>query len=128
MSIEGGFWLQYAAQNADELVHLADDLAEGGYRPGVVFAPVGSPARLARLYGQARANGEAFLDPSGFLLDRERRPQREANFPWLDASYGRPTDLNAWTEWMEESLQHQLSDDLLSGPTSRPSSSRRRRS
>ena len=115
MTVEAGFWLQYAAQNADDLVGLADDLAGVGYRPGIVFAPIGSPDRLGRLYRQARARGEAFVDPSGFLLDRDPRPQRQANFPWLDASYGRPTDLDAWTEWMEESLEHQLSNDLLGG-------------
>jgi hypothetical protein len=115
VSIESGFWLQHAAQNADALVDLADDLAADGYRPGVVFAPVGSPTRLARLYDQARTNGEAFLDPSGFLLDRDPSPQRAANFPWLDVSYDRPTDLGGWTRWIELSLEHQLSDDLLDG-------------
>ena len=44
MSLEpAGFWLQYASQNADDLVGLADDLAVTGYRPGVVFCPVGGP-------------------------------------------------------------------------------------
>jgi hypothetical protein len=114
VSIDGGFWLQYAAQNADDLVNLANDLADDGYRPGVVFTPVGSPDRLSRLYGQARSRGEAFIDPSGFLIDRDQRRQREVNFPWLDASYGRPTDLSGWTAWIEESLRHQLSPELLS--------------
>jgi len=76
VSIENGFWLQYASQNADDLVDLADDLADNGYRPGIVFAPVGNPARLCQLYGRMRAEGEAFLDPSGFLLDRDGRQQR----------------------------------------------------
>ncbi len=115
MSIKSGFWLQYASQKGDDLVDLVDDLAADGYRPGVVFAPVGAPARLARLYGEARADGEAFLDPSGFLLDGESRPQRANNFPWLDRSYGRPDDLVGWTRWMETSLEHQLSDDFLDG-------------
>jgi len=114
VSIESGFWLQYAAQNADALVGLADVLADDGYRPGVVFTPVGSTNRLSRLYGKARSSGEAFIDPSGFLLDRDRSHQREVNFPWLDASYGRPTDLNGWTQWVEESIRHQLSAELLS--------------
>jgi len=115
VSIEGGFWLQFASQQADELVSLTDDLAASGYRPGVVFAPVGAPSRLARLYGVARATGEAFLDPSGFLLDRDAGAQRATNFPWLDPSYGRPHDLTGWSQWMEASLEHQLSDDFLDG-------------
>jgi hypothetical protein len=115
VSIGSGFWLQYASQNADDLVALADDLAADGYRPGVVFAPVGNPQRLAQLYGRARAAGEAFLDPAGFQLDRESAPQRARNFPWLDPSYGRPTDVAAWIAWMEASLEHQLSDGFLRG-------------
>jgi hypothetical protein len=115
VSIQEGFWLQYATQNADRLVDLADDLAGEGTRPGIVFAPVGSPDRLTRLYGQARGAGEAFLDPSGFLLDRDGSSQRQANYPWLDSSYGRPSDLAGWTAWMHESLEHQLSDNFLDG-------------
>jgi len=115
VSIENGFWLQYASQNADDLVDLADDLADNGYRPGIVFAPVGNPARLCQLYGRMRAEGEAFLDPSGFLLDRDGRQQRATNYPWLDPTYGRPDDLDAWTEWMEQSLQHQLSRGFRGG-------------
>jgi hypothetical protein len=114
VSIGSGFWLQHAAQNADGLVALADDLSDDGYRPGVVFSPVGSPNRLSGLYGRARSRGEAFIDPSGFLIDRDRSHQREMNFPWLDASYGRPSDLGGWTEWIEESIRHQLSPELLS--------------
>lgn len=119
--IESGFWLQHAAQNADALVALAEDLARHGYRPGIVFTPVGSPSRLSALYATARSRGEAFLDPSGFLLDRDPSHQREVNFPWLDASYGRPTDLDGWTEWIKESIRHQLSAELLSLATDEPS-------
>jgi hypothetical protein len=114
VSIGNGFWLQYASQNADDLVGLADELAADGYRPGVVFAPVGNPTRLTRLYGEA-SKGEAFLDPSGFLLDRGTAPQRAGNFPWLDSSYGRPNDLAGWTTWMETSLAHQFSAVHLDG-------------
>jgi hypothetical protein len=112
VSIETGFWLQYPAQRAEELIALADDLAADGPRPGVVFAPVGASSRLARLYQHARDRGEAFVDPSGFLLDRDSTAQRAANYPWLDATYGRPTDAGTWTTWMTESLEHQLSNDL----------------
>ena len=115
MSLEGGFWLQYASRGAAELVALTTDLARSGYRPGVVFAPVGGPARLSNLYGDARARGEAFLDPSGHLIDREHSPQRASNFPWLDVSYGRPTDVASWTRWIEQSLHHQLSSELRGG-------------
>jgi hypothetical protein len=115
VTIQDGFWLQYASQNAESLVGLSDTLATDGYRPGVVFTPVGAPARLARLYGEARARGEVFMDPSGFLLDREPRPQRAANFPWLDPSFGRPQVIAEWVEWMEASLRHQLANDLLDG-------------
>jgi hypothetical protein len=113
VSLETGLWLQYASQKADELVALGDDLATTGYRPGVVFAPVGAPARLHRLYQRARARGEAFVDPSGFLLDRDSSPQRATNYAWLDASFGRPRDLPGWTRWMERSLEHQLSAELV---------------
>jgi hypothetical protein len=115
--MEEGFWLQYASNYADEFVSFADDLAVDGYRPGVVFAPVGAPARLSRLFAKARAQGAAFLDPSGFLIDRAPSPQRENNFPWLDVSYGRPNDVDGWTPWMEQSLEHQLSQDLRQGAT-----------
>lgn len=115
VSIEHGFWLQYGAQLADELVALGDDLAADGLRPGIVFAPVGAPARLARLYHRARSSGEAFLDPSGFLLDRASTPRRAASYPWLDASYGRPRDIAARKTWMTQSLEHQLSNDLRDG-------------
>jgi len=115
VSITDGFWLQYPAQKADDLVDLAGDLAATGYRPGVVFAPVGAPERLTRLYGRARGAGEAFLDPSGFLIDRDAGARRAQNFPWLDPSYGRPTDVATWAAWMSESLRHQLSNDFLGG-------------
>lgn len=115
VAIESGFWLQYASQNADDLVALVDDLAAVGYRPGVVFTPVGNPARLKQHYRRVRDHGDAFLDPSGFLLDRDSRPQRAANYPWLDPTYGRPGNLADWTRWMEMSLEHQLSDSFLDG-------------
>jgi len=64
---------------------------------------------------QREHGGEAFLDPSGFLLDRDPAPQRAQNFPWLDSTYTRPNDVSGWTTWMETSLEHQLSDDFLDG-------------
>jgi hypothetical protein len=106
------FWLQYGSQNSDELVGLAADLERTGSRPGVVFVPVGAPERLKRLYQLARGGGEAFLAPSGFLLDRKESPQRRKNFPWLEQAYRRPTDVAGWAQWMEHALEHQLSEDL----------------
>lgn len=120
MTIVPGFWLQYTFQGADELVALADVLGRGNSRPGIVFTPTGAPERLARLYNHARRRGEAFLDPSGFLLDRPPSAQRRTNYPWLEQAYGRPVDVAGWTRWMERSLEHQLSDDLCSG-AARPS-------
>jgi hypothetical protein len=102
-------------KSAATLVALPDDLAADGYRPGVIFAPVGGPRTLRELYGRARARGEAFLDPSGHLIDRPSSTRRAENFPWLDALYGRPTDVARWRDWMQISLGHQLSADLIGG-------------
>ena len=115
MSLESGFWLQYATQRSATLVGLADDLAGDGYRPGVIFVPLGAPRTLRSLYDRDRPRGGAFLDPCGHLIDRVTSTRRATNFPWLDISFGSPNNVASWTDWMETSLEHQLSDDLLDG-------------
>jgi hypothetical protein len=120
VTVVHGFWLQHGSQGADQLVSLADDLEQVGARPGVIFAPVGTPAKLKQLYQRVRERGEAFLDPSGYLLDRGPSPQRRGYFPWLEQKYKRPTDVAKWTDWMKFSLEHQLSERLRgegSGPS-----------
>jgi hypothetical protein len=118
--IPGGFWLQHAYNEPEPLVDFADFLAGSpAGRPGIVFAPVNSESTLARLYQKARAKGEAFLSPSGYFMDHKpASKQREKTYPWLDASYMRPTDSKQWGEWMRLSLDHQQSSALsgVSGP------------
>lgn len=120
MTLRAGFWLQFGSQRGDRLVELADELGADATRPGIVFAPVAAPDRLRRLYDSARGSGPAVVDPSGFLIDRDPSRQRAERYPWLEPSFGRPTDEEEWAAWMERGLRHQLSRDLR-GSARRPS-------
>jgi hypothetical protein len=112
--IAGGFWLQHAYNEPESLVDFADVLAgTPAGRSGIVFAPVNSGSTLASLYQKARAKGEAFLSPCGYFIDHKpKSEQRAKTYPWLDASYNRPTTSTEWAAWMRASLEHQQSTDL----------------
>jgi hypothetical protein len=116
-----GFYLQQTGQKGDQLVGLASTLSNGpGGRPGVVFAPVGTSTRLRGLYAVARPAGAAFLDPSGYLIDRPASAQRARHYPWLDISAGRPASRAEWQAWMQASIEHQTSKDGLLGEAAAP--------
>lgn len=112
--IQGGYWLQHTRNEADALVAFADVLVPTpAGRPGVVLTPVNNPTTLQGLYERARSRGEAFLDPCGFFIDlRDPSRYRQRDFPWLDATYPRPTTTAEWRTWMRLSLDHQLSPAL----------------
>src|SRR5919112_3414817 len=107
----GGFWLQHAANAAQELVGYGDVLAnQPGGRPGVIMAPVNARATLNPLFQQARSKGDAVLDPNGHFLDRKHTDRAKRHFPWL--AQGRPSTQSAWEAWMEAGMEHQLAADL----------------
>ncbi len=109
-----GFWLQHAANGADELVGYGDNLAsQPGGRPGVVMAPVNARSTLNPLFKQARAKGDAVVDPSGHFLDRPHTKRSKRHYPWL--ARVRPGEQSAWEAWMEEAIDHQLDADLRGG-------------
>lgn len=111
---QGGFWLQHTRNEADALVSFADVLMPTpAGRPGVVLIPANTPSTLRALYERARSGGEAFLDPCGFFRDsKPTSAARERDYPWLDATYPRPTNAGEWRKWMRLSVDHQLSADL----------------
>ena len=103
-----GFYLQYTGKGADRLVGLASTLTDGaGRHPGIVFAPLGSSERVRRLYSGSRPTIDAFLDPSGYLIDRTPTETRKRHYPWIDGSYPRPTNTEGWQAWMQASISHQ---------------------
>ena len=107
VDLPGGFWLQHAAREADELIAFANELAAtGDGRPGVVIAPVNAADRVDSLYRTARAAGAVILDPNGHLLDRDHTERSRNHFPWL-ARTPRPDDQAGWEAWMSEALEHQ---------------------
>lgn len=112
--IQGGYWLQHTRNDADSLVRFADVLAPTpAGRPGVVLTPANSASSLRALYEHARGGGEAFLDPCGHFRDQKPASRfRQRDFPWLDATYARPTTTGEWRSWMRLSLDHQLSAGL----------------
>lgn len=110
--VAGGFWLQYGNREAADLVAFADDLARtSAGRTGVCFGPLNGPTTLEPLYRQARAAGEAIVDPHGYLLDLDHTARSRKNFPWL-AQTPRPATQGEWERWMQHSLQHQMSARL----------------
>ncbi len=106
VELPGGFWLQHASNEAQDLVDFADELGSDGSRPGVVIAPVNVPDRLDPLYRQARAAGAVIVDPNGHLLDRAHTKRARDHFPWL-ATTPRPDDQAGWEAWMNDALEHQ---------------------
>lgn len=119
--IRGGFWLQHAGREADQLVAFADELAQTpAGRPGLSLGPVNVPNTLNRLFERARNAGVAIVDPHGHLLD-DPEPTRRAqeHFPWLVPA-PRPSTQADWEQWMQAALNHQLSADLR-GSASAPS-------
>lgn len=107
-----GFWLEYGNREAPELVAFADVLAQTpAGRPGVCFGPLNGPTTLEPLYRQARALGEAIVEPHGYLLDREHTARSRNHFPWL-AQPTRPATQPQWEQWMQDGLDHQLSAAL----------------
>lgn len=117
-ALRPGFWLQHASNEARQLVAFADELATTpSGRPGVAFGPVNVPGTLNSLFEQARAAGDAILDPHGHLLDdRPHTQRRRDHFPWLTLT-PRPATQTQWEAWMQRGLDHQRSSDLRgSGP------------
>jgi hypothetical protein len=81
------------------------------------MAPVNARATLNPLFQQARAKGDAIVDPNGHFLDRAHTARSKRHFPWL-AQQPRPSETNVWEAWMEEAINHQLAIDLCgAGPT-----------
>jgi hypothetical protein len=116
-----GFYLHYTGQRPDRLVGLASTLIDGaGNHPGVIFSPLGSSQRLRQLYSGARATIDGFLDPCGYLIDRDPSTQRERHYPWLDISYGRPTNTAGWQAWMQASIDHQTTAAGMLGNAGQP--------
>jgi hypothetical protein len=116
-----GFYLQYTGQRADRLVGFASTLTDrAGNHPGVVFSPLGSSDRLQRLYSATRPTIDAFLDPCGYLIDRDASQQRERHYPWLDTSYGRPSKTAEWQAWMQASIDHQTTAQGMLGAAGQP--------
>ncbi|WP_304113641.1 hypothetical protein [Mycolicibacterium bacteremicum] len=116
------FWLEYGSNEARPLVAFADELAiTPAGRPGICFGPLNAPTTMLEpLYRQARANGEAIVEPHGYLLDREPHTARSRNhYPWL-AETPRPDTQAEWERWMQRGLDHQLSERLCGnvGPPS----------
>jgi len=112
--IEGGYWLQHTRNEADALVSFADVLAPTpAGRPGIVLTPANTPSTLRGHYERARTGGETFLDPCGHFMDQKPPSKaRQRDYPWLDASYTRPTTTDEWRAWIRQSLEHQLSPGL----------------
>jgi len=111
-TVRGGFWLQHAANEARQLVSLADELAgTPAGRPGVAFGPVNVPNTLNGLFEQARGLGDAILDPHGHTLDLPSTRRAEQHFPWLARS-PRPATQAQWEQWMQDAIDHQRSTKL----------------
>lgn len=107
-----GFWLQHAANGAEELVGYGDELVnQPAGRPGVIMAPVNARSTLNPLFRQARSKGDAIVDPNGHFLDRPHTERSKRHFPWL-AQQPRPNAQSVWEAWMEEAINHQLAADL----------------
>jgi len=116
-----GFYVQYTGKGADRLVGLASTLTDGaGRHPGIVFAPLGSSERVRRLYSGARPTVDAFLDPSGYLIDRKPTETRKRHYPWIDGSYARPTNTEGWQGWMQASINHQTTAGGMLGTAAQP--------
>jgi len=116
-----GFYLQYTGQHSDRLVGLANALTDNsGNHPGIAFSPLGSSERLRRLYSRVRPTIDAFLDPCGYLIDRDHSGQRERHYPWIDSSYGRPTSTEGWRAWMQASIKHQTTAGGMLDTASQP--------
>jgi hypothetical protein len=114
MTLAPGFWLQHSFRGAHDLVDIAADIeADLGFRPGIVLTPVNATSTLRALYEEARNGGNAFLDPSGWTIDRDSKKLHKKSYVWLDAEAARPTDTAGWKDWMEQSLDHQTSTALL---------------
>jgi hypothetical protein len=115
------FWLEYGSNEARQLVAFADELANTpAGRPGICFGPLNAPlTTLEPLYRQARASGEAIIDPHGYLLNRDHTKRSRTHFPWL-AQTPPPTTQPQWEQWMQQGLDHQLSARLCgnAGPPS----------
>lgn len=106
------FWLEYGNREAPDLVAFADDLARTpAGRPGVCFGPLNGPTTLEPLYRQARAQGNAIVEPHGYLLDLDHTARSRNHFPWL-AQTPRPATQAEWEQWMQQALDHQLSARL----------------
>jgi hypothetical protein len=107
------FWLEYGNREAPDLVAFANELAQTpAGRPGICFGPLNGPATLEPLYRQARAEGNAIVEPHGYLLDRDHTARSRNHFPWL-AQTPRPETQPEWEQWMQQALDHQLSARLL---------------
>lgn len=107
-----GFWLQHAANEARQLVSLADELSHTpAGRPGIAFGPVNAPQTLNGLFEQARNAGDAILDPHGHALDLPPTKRAQQHFPWL-AQNPRPATQAQWEQWMQDALDHQQSAAL----------------
>jgi hypothetical protein len=106
------FWLEYGSREAHDLVAFADDLDRTpAGRPGVCFGPLNNPTTLEPLYRQARAEGNAIVEPHGYLLDLDHTARSRNYFPWL-AQTPRPSTQAEWEQWMRQGLDHQLSARL----------------
>lgn len=111
-TVRAGFWLQHAANEARQLVALADELAQApAGRPGIAFGPVNVPKTLNELFEQARNAGDAILDPHGHALDLPPTKRAQQHFPWL-AQNPRPATQTQWEQWMQDGLDHQQSAAL----------------
>ncbi|HEY4280210.1 MAG TPA: hypothetical protein VGM91_18445 [Conexibacter sp.] len=107
-----GFWLQATARGAEEVLAFAGTLAgTPAGRPGVSFGPLYTRATLNDLFQRARVEGNAMVDPHGYLVDKEHSKQRESRYPWLTQD-PRPVTQAEWEDWMRASLQHQGSAAL----------------
>ena len=117
------FWLEYGNREAPELVAFASDLAQtAAGRPGICFGPLNGPTTLEPLYRQARVEGNAIVEPHGYLLDLDHTARSRNHFPWL-AQTPRPATQPEWEQWMRQASTTSCPHAYAATPAPRPLSS-----
>ncbi len=135
MNLPEGLWLQLSANYREELLSLHQEWGESPEgAPGIVLAPVTTHENLVET-ARACTDGRVYLDPCGYLLDRQPTARARRYFPWLaglhedDESEPSPADSVAepggesveaadppaqrrpesqdeWLSWMRRSIDH----------------------
>ena len=138
MDAPQGFWLQLSANHREEVLSLRSEWERSPANvPGVVLAPVTTHERLVEA-ARVCQDQRVYMDPCGYLLDREPTARARRHFPWLarapaegehdqsssgddgepsdgddesndePRSQARPQSHDEWSRWMRHSIDHDV--------------------